>query len=83
MTNEQQVIEHILNGFRVLYTTQHPTSITHSDFEVDWAVTLSENESSLLSSNVSSLEIKNAIFSLKPYKALGVDGLHVGFFQHF
>ena len=83
MTNEQQVIEHILNGFWVFYTTQHPTSITHSDFEVDWAVTLSENESSLLSSNVSSLEIKNAIFSLKPYKAPSVDGLHAGFFQHF
>ena len=32
---------------------------------------------------VSTEEIKNALWSMKPYKAPGPDGLHAGFFQRF
>lgn len=28
-------------------------------------------------------EIKDALWSMKPYKASSPDGLHAGFFQHF
>ena len=32
---------------------------------------------------VSTEEIKEALWSMKPYKASGLDGLHAGFFQRF
>lgn len=35
----------------------------------------------MLQRPVDDIEIKNTIFSIKPLKAPGVDGLHVGFFQ--
>ena len=36
-----------------------------------------------ISGGVSEEEIKAALWSLKPFKALGPDGLHAGFFQKF
>ena len=50
---------------------------------MDWATSLSEEESRLLSANITPIEIHNALLSLKPYKAPGPNGLHAGFFQHF
>ena len=80
---EQQIIDHILGGYKELYKTQHASSVDKSDFEVDWATSLSKEESRLLSANVTPIEIHNALLSLKPYKAPRPDGLHAGFFQHF
>ena len=36
---------------------------------------------SLLSSDISSDEVKNALFAMKPLKSPGIDGLHAMFFQ--
>ena len=36
-----------------------------------------------LEGRVSTEEIKSALWTTKPYKALGPDGLHTGFFQRF
>ena len=84
LDSEQQVINHIQDGFQErfqeLYKSQHLSSIAHFDFEVDWATTLSKEDSRMLSANISLLEIWKALFSLKPFKAPGADGLHAGFF---
>ena len=77
------MINHIQDGFQELYKSKHLSSIAHSDFGVDWATTLSDGDSRMLSTNISSLEIRKALFSLKPFKAPGADGLHAGFFHHF
>jgi len=45
-------------------------------------VTLSEEESEALNHEVSEEEIKGALWSMKPFKALGPNGLHVGFLAH-
>ena len=37
----------------------------------------------MLFANISLLEIWKALFSLKPFKAPGADGLYAGFFHHF
>ena len=83
LNSEQHVINHIQDGFQEPYKSQHLSSIAHSDFDVDWATTLSDGDSRMLSTNISSLEIRKALFSLKPFKAPGEDGLHAGFFHHF
>lgn len=43
----------------------------------------SEEEKVCLSAPVTEEEIKQGLWSLKPFKAPGVDGLHAGFFQYF
>lgn len=48
-----------------------------------WQVRLSEEEKQSLDAMVSIEEIKEAFWSMKPYKAPGPDGLHAGFFQRF
>jgi hypothetical protein len=44
---------------------------------------LSDNEVATLSSEVSEQEISLALWSMKPFKSPGGDGLHAGFFQRF
>lgn len=73
----------ILKGFIDLYQSQHLTSISRSDFEVDWAIFLSDADSKKLSCNFTSQEIHKSMFFLKPFKAPGMDGRYNGFFQHF
>lgn len=51
-----------------------------SDFSCSY---LSKEEEGLISKEVIDEEIRAGLWALKPFKALGVDGLHVGFFQHF
>ena len=57
--------------------------MTPSDFELNWAISHIAEDSLKLSANVSEQEIHKAMFSLKPYKAPGMDRLHARFFQHF
>lgn len=83
VNEEDQVINNILNSFKELYQTQHLTSIFADDFNINWAAALTDDESQMLSSMPSALEVHKALSSLKPYKAPGMDGLHAGFFQHF
>ncbi|XP_050242161.1 uncharacterized protein LOC126691131 [Quercus robur] len=83
LDSEDQVIDIILNGFKKIYLTNHTSSVTPSNFELNWAISLVAKDSLRLSTNVSEQEIHKAMFSLKPYKALGMDGLHAGFLQHF
>ena len=57
--------------------SQNPPSLSQ------WHVQLSKEEKQLIDTMVSTEEIKEALWSMKPYKAPGPDGLHVGFFQRF
>lgn len=50
---------------------------------MDWAITLIEDDSRLLSADVTPLKIHISLLPLKPYKAPGLDGLHARFAQHF
>ena len=44
---------------------------------------LFEEDGDCLSDPVVEEEIRQGLWALKPFKALGVDGLHAGFFQYF
>ena len=46
-----------------------------------WQSRLSDLEKESISRGASEVEIKVALWSLKPFKTLGPDGLHVGFFS--
>lgn len=48
-----------------------------------WQAVLPEEDKLLLSMPITEVEIKEGLWALKPYKALGLDGLHTGFFQRF
>ena len=48
-----------------------------------WPSFLGEDEASTLCANLTSLEVKEGLWSLKPFKAPGPDGIHAGFFQAY
>ena len=81
--DEDQVMDIILSGYKELCQTQHLTSISTADLEIEWAIAFSEDDSRKLSVIPLNTEILKALSSLKPYKAPRVDGLHADFFQHF
>ena len=80
ITEEREVMDYFRRGFMDLYTTSqvevkwtpHPTS--------QWQAQLSEEVSHSLAVMVTPEEIKEAFWSMQPYKAPGSDGLHAGFF---
>lgn len=49
----------------------------------NWQVQLAEEDKCSLVELVTLAEIKEALCSMKAYKAPGPEGLHVGFFQRF
>ncbi|XP_050242023.1 uncharacterized protein LOC126690976 [Quercus robur] len=51
--------------------------------EREWHVKLSEEVKQSIDVMVSTEEIKEALWFMKPYKAPGPDGLHAGFYQRF
>ena len=80
ITKEEGVKEFILTRFKLLYTTDLAYSTTSSEVSQFSCCHLSEKNKRNLCSNVSEEEIKTALWALKPFKTLGPDGLHVGFF---
>lgn len=45
VNDEDQVMDIILNGFKELYQTQHLTSVSTEDFDINWVVALFDEES--------------------------------------
>ena len=80
ITKEEGVKEFILTRFKLLYTTDFAYSTTSFEVSQFSCCHLSEKNKRNLCSNVSEEEIKTALWALKPFKTLGPDGLHVGFF---
>lgn len=80
---ENAVKEFIRDGFNNVYTTSLPSASRSYPSISQWQARLSEEEMRTISRGVTEEEIKAALWSLKAYKALGLDGLHAGFFQKF
>ncbi|XP_075652482.1 uncharacterized protein LOC142622815 [Castanea sativa] len=83
LTEAREVMEHFRMGFIDLYTTSQ-LEVPWTPFPIDhWQVQLSEEAKLAIDSMITPEEIKEALWSMQPYKALGPNGLHVGFFQRF
>ena len=83
ITEERGVMEHFRRGFISLYTTSHVEALRCPNHDVHWKVHLSDEDKNSIGALVTPEEIKDALWSMKPFKAPGPDGLHAGFFQRF
>lgn len=73
----------ILVGYKELFQTSFLSSNRHTDIENFFYCFLFEDDRMSLYAPVLEEEIKLGLWALKPFKALGADGLHSGFFQFF
>ena len=81
ITLESEVARLVRNGFLDLFSTTR-ISAPRSIWAVNgWSACLSEEDREVLSLPISTLEIREATWSLKPFKAPGPDGIHAGFYQ--
>ena len=83
LIDEREVMEHFRSGFVSLYTTSLEAAYQVPSHDVSWQIQLSEQAKVSIGAMVTLEEIKDALWSIKPYKAPGSDGLHAGFFQRF
>lgn len=77
---ENEVKEFIRDDFNNIYTISLPSASRSCPLISQWQAKLSDEEKSSISGGVTEEEIKVALWSLKAYKAPGLDGLHAGFF---
>uniref|UniRef100_A0A2N9FT32 CCHC-type domain-containing protein n=1 Tax=Fagus sylvatica TaxID=28930 RepID=A0A2N9FT32_FAGSY len=68
------------NGFSDLFTTSHVSSLDGICLPL-WAPRISDAEALILLTPVTARDVKDSLWSFKPFKAPGPDGLHPGFFQ--
>ena len=73
----------IRRGFEGVCTSSLLSSSRCNPLPSQWQVKLFEEEKMSISGVASEEEIKSALWSLKPFKAPGPNGLHAGFFQRF
>lgn len=83
ITNDREVAEFFRRGFLSLYSTSHDTASLNPHLSAQWHGKFSEEVKCSLGNMASREEIKDALWSMKPYKAPSPDGLHAGFFQRF
>lgn len=81
--DEVDIKEFIRKGFDGIYTSSLLNSSRVPPDCTQWQVRLSKKEKGSISGEASAEEIKSALWSLKAFKAPGLDGLHAGFFQIF
>ena len=80
---EKDVMNYFREGFQKLYTTSQDSATWELNYHFQWQAKLSEEEKEGIGHMVSEEEISAALWSLKAFKAPGLDGLHVVFFQRF
>ena len=83
ITNDEGVENLILLGFKEIFQTECLASSRASKIQEFCCCTFTEEEQATLDALVLDEEIRQGLWALKPFKALGPDGLHAGFFQYF
>lgn len=81
--NGEREISEFREGFSDLITTGLTTSFLAEWSPLCWSTYLNEEEISLVDRPVTNKEIKASLWTLKPFKVPGLDGLHARFFQRF
>ena len=81
--DENKVKDHIQSEFTKLYTSGLSVAYLFSLVSNFSCCKLSDVEMMRVGREVSDEEIREALWSLKAFKAPGPDGLHAGFFQYF
>ena len=83
MDNEEVVKKHILVGFEKLYSTKMCMSSRRSPISKFACCFLTKEERDWIGRDVTEEEVKDGLWSLRPFKASGPDGLHARFYQQF
>ena len=83
LTDEREVMDHFRSGFVSLYTTSFQETTQFPRHDVRGQVQLSKEAKDFIGAMDTLKEIKDALWSMKPYKAPSLNGLHAGFFQRF
>ena len=81
--NEEVVKKNILVGFEKLYSTEMFMFSRQSLISKFACCFLTEEERDWIGRDVTEEEVKDGLWSLRPFKALGPDGLRAGFYQQF
>lgn len=81
--DESEVADLIRSGFINLFSTSAISALRNVWSLSTWPSFLDADDASILCANLTRQEVKEGLWSLKPLKALGPDGLHVGFFQAY
>ena len=83
MTEEREVANHFKEAFVKIYTTSQVVATCDFSYNLQWQPKLSCEKKNSISHMVTEEEIRAALWSLKAFKAPGLDRLHAGFFQRF
>ena len=83
MNKERDIVDFIKTGYSELFMSSHSSSLLSLWDPPCWNSCLKEDEAAKLVVLISDEEIASTLWSLKAFKALGLDGLHAGFFQRF
>ena len=80
---EGEIKDFIRCGFDWIFLSSLSCVLRMDPAISQWQLRLSDLENESISGGTSEEEIKEALWSLKPFKAPGSNGLHAGFFQKF
>ena len=81
INGDREMSDFIREGFLKLFTSGLTTSSLVEWNPPCWVTCLNEADVTDIDRPVTDAEIKASLWALKPFKAPGPDGLHVGFFQ--
>ncbi|XP_075633855.1 uncharacterized protein LOC142606378 [Castanea sativa] len=83
LTNEVEIKDYIRNSYKKLYEFELIASSLTSNVSEFFCCFLEENDRVRIDGGVTEEEVIIGLWALKPFKAPGLDGLHVGFYQRF